>query len=84
MDTSAKGGADRASAAMVGSIWLYALASGFVAVGLIKAITLCTQPGSLREFLQLATPPVIAIAAGLACETMLARLQSVFTYYRHG
>ena len=65
------------------SIWAYAFGAGLVALGLAAAITAFTQPSGLRVSLQWATIPVVAVVAGLACESTLARLYSLVGSHHH-
>jgi hypothetical protein len=58
-------------------IWAYALAAGLIAFGLTEIVAAIVQPGSLRLSLQLAAIPVVAVAAGVACERTLTALRSL-------
>jgi hypothetical protein len=58
------------------SIWAFALVSGLVAFGLTEVIGALVAQRSVRGSLQLATIPVVAIVAGLACESTLTRVLS--------
>ncbi len=58
------------------SIGAFALASGLVAFGLTEAIGALVAQRSVRGSLQLVTIPVVAIVAGLACESTLTRVRS--------
>jgi len=60
------------------SIWVYALAAGFLAYGLTEVVAAVTRPSSLRLSLQLGAIPVTAIAAGLACERTLRTIYALF------
>jgi hypothetical protein len=59
------------------SIWAYALASGFVALGITQATAVFVHPRSLRLPLQWATILVVALTAGLVCESALTRVRSL-------
>lgn len=78
MNTQAKSDAGEALTSGAGSprfllasIWVYALAAGFLAYGLSEVAAAVTRPSSLRLSLQLGAIPVTAVAAGLACEPTL-------------
>ena len=62
-----------ATAAAFVSIWAYAIAAGFVALGISHAVI---HARYLRVPLQWATIPMVALLAGLACENVLARVYS--------
>jgi hypothetical protein len=76
-------GASRGKAPAVAfvSIWAYAVAAGFVALGITHGIP-AIMPRYLHVPLQWATIPVVALPAGLACEKVLTRVyyRSLLTY----
>jgi len=74
---------NRRSGRAVASVWVYALASGFVALGLTEVIAALTDPGEMRSSLQWATIPVVAVVAGLACESTLTRVRLLIPSRRH-
>jgi len=61
-----------APAVAFASIWAYALAVGFVALGITHGLS-AVIPRYLRVPLQWATIATVALLAGLACESVLAR-----------
>jgi hypothetical protein len=69
-------GGDRSTTPAVAfaSIWAYALAAGFVALGITHGIPAIVHPRYLRVPLQWATIPIVALLAGLACENALMRI----------
>jgi hypothetical protein len=56
------------------SIWVYALAAGFVALGISHGIPAIIHPRYLRVPLQWATIPAVAVLAGLAGGSALTRV----------
>lgn len=61
---------------LFGSIWIYAIASGLIALALTEIIAAIAPPGGLRLSLQLTTIPVVAGTAGIACERTLSGLRT--------
>ena len=61
---------------LFGSIWIYAIASGLIALALTEIIAAIAPPGGLRLSLQLTTIPVVAGTAGIACERTLLGLRT--------
>ena len=67
------------------SIWAYALAAGFVALGITNGLS-AVVPRYLRVPLQWATIATVAFLAGLACENVLvwAHDRSLHVWRREG
>lgn len=68
--------------ATVASIWAYALTSGFVALGITQLIGLFVHPRSARLGVQCATIIVVALLAGLGCDSALARVRGLTSLTR--
>ncbi len=56
------------------SIWAYAVAGGLAALGLTRVADAVTEPGRVRDLLQVIVLCAVALPAGLACESILASL----------
>lgn len=69
-------GSSSAPHILFASIWIYAIASGLIALALTEIIAAIAPPGSLRLSLQLTTVPVVAGTAGIACQRTLSGLRT--------
>jgi hypothetical protein len=67
----------RVSRITVVSIWAYALAVGFVALGITQMIGLFVHARSTRLGAQCATIIVVALLAGLACDSAVTRIRAL-------